>query len=101
MYRLEIMPKAEADFARLDATIEQRILDKLRSLCENCDTHRHEALRGPYRGKFRLRVAGVYRVIYTFNRQTRTVVVHEQDLRSTLCWRGLKPRQRCAGRRYS
>ena len=47
MYRLEIMPKAEADFARLDATIEQRILDKLRSLCENCDTHRHEALRGP------------------------------------------------------
>ena len=46
MYRLEIMPKAEADFAHLDATIEQRILDKLRSLCENCDTHRHEALRG-------------------------------------------------------
>ena len=43
MYNLEIMPKAEADFARLDATIEQRILDKLRSLCENCDTHRHEA----------------------------------------------------------
>ncbi len=52
MYRLEIMPKAEAGFARLDATIEQRILDKLRSLCENCDTHRHEALRGAHRGKF-------------------------------------------------
>lgn len=47
MYGLEIMPKAEADFARLDATIEQRILDKLRVLCENCDTHRHETLRGP------------------------------------------------------
>jgi len=56
MYRLEIMPKAEADFARLDATIEQRILDKLRSLCENYDTHRHEALRGLYKGKFRLRI---------------------------------------------
>ena len=84
MYDLEIMTKAEADFARLDATIEQRILDKLRVLCENCDTHRHEALRGPHRGKFRLRVAGAYRVIYTFNRQTRTIVVHEVGHRSSV-----------------
>lgn len=84
MYNLEIMPKAEADFARLDATIEQRILNKLRSLCENCDTHRHEALRGPHRGKFRLRVAGAYRVLYTFNRQTRTIVVHEVGHRSSV-----------------
>ena len=84
MYRLEIMPKAEADFARLDATIEQRILDKLRSLCENCDTHRHEALRVPYRGKFRLRAANDYRVIYTFNRQTRKIIVHEVGHRSSV-----------------
>lgn len=84
MYNLEIMPKAEADFVRLDATIEQRILDKLRHLCENCDTHRHEALQGPHRGKFRLRVAGAYRVIYTFNRQTRTVVVHDVGHRSSV-----------------
>ena len=82
MYRLEIMPKAEAGFARLDATIEQRILDKLKSLCQNCDTHRHEALRGTHRGKFRLRIADAYRVIYTFNRQTRTIVVHEVGHRS-------------------
>ena len=84
MYRLEIMPKAEADFARLDTTIEQRILDKLRSLRENCDTHRHEALRGPHRGKFRLRVANDYRVLYAFNRQTRTVVVHRIGHRSSV-----------------
>lgn len=84
MYRLEIMPKAEADFAHLDATIEQRILDKLRSLCENCDTHRHEALRGAHRGKFRLRVADAYRVIYTFDRRTREIVVHEIGHRSSV-----------------
>ena len=84
MYRLEIMPKVETALARLDATIEQRILDKLRALCENCDTHRHEALRGPHRGKFRLRVAGTYRVIYTFNRQTRTIVVHDVGHRSSI-----------------
>lgn len=29
MYRLEIMPKAEADFARLDATVEQRKLGQI------------------------------------------------------------------------
>ena len=83
MYRLEIRPKAETDFARLDAMIEQRILDKLKSLCEDCDTHRHETLRGPYRGKFRLRI-GAYRVIYTFNRQTRVIVVHEVGHRSSV-----------------
>ena len=77
MYHLEIMPKAETDLARLDATIGQRVLDKLRALCENCDGHRHKALRGRHRGKFRLRVADAYRVLYTFNRQARTVVVHE------------------------
>ena len=84
MYRLEIMPNAEADFSRLDAAIKQRILDKLKVLCENCDTHRHEALRGPHRGKFRLRAAGAYRVIYTFNRQTRKIVVHEVGHRSSV-----------------
>ena len=83
MYHLKIMPKAEANFARLNATIEQRILDKLRVLCENCDTHRHEALQGPYRGKFRLRT-NAYRVIYTFNRQTREIVVHEVGHRSSV-----------------
>ena len=84
MYRLEIMPKTEADFARLDATIEQRILDKLKALCENCDTYRHEALRGRHRGKFRLRAANDYRIIYTFNRQTREIVVHEVGHRSSI-----------------
>ena len=84
MYHLEIMPKAEVDLARLDAAIGQRVLDKLRVLCENCDQHRHEALRGRHRGKFRLRVAGAYRVLYTFNRQTKTVVVHEVGHRSSV-----------------
>ena len=84
MYHLEIMPKAETDLARLDATIEQRVLDKLMALCENCDTHRHEALRGPHRGKFRLRVADAYRVIYTFDRHTRKIVVHEVGHRSSV-----------------
>ena len=84
MYRLEIMPKAESDFARLDATIKQRILDKLKALCRNCDGWSHKALRGRHRGKFSLRAANDYRAIYTFNRRTRVVTVHEVGHRSSV-----------------
>ena len=84
MYTLAFRARARSDLRRLDATIRTRILNKLEGLCENCDTHRHEALRGPYRGKFRLRIAGAYRVIYTFNRQTRVIVVHEVGHRSSV-----------------
>jgi len=84
MYTLTFRARARSNLRHLDATIQARILNKLESLCENCDTHRHEALRGPHRGKFRLRVAGAYRVIYTFNRQTRTIVVHDVGHRSSV-----------------
>ena len=84
MYTLEFRARARANLRSLDGTIRTRILNKLESLCENCDTHRHEALRGPYRGKFRLRAAGTYRVIYTFNRQTRVIIVHEVGHRSSV-----------------
>lgn len=84
MYMLAFRSRARSNLRRLDVTIQARILNKLERLCENCDTHRHEALRGPHRGKFRLRVADAYRVLYTFNRQTRTVVVHEVGHRSSV-----------------
>ena len=84
MYTLAFRARARSNLRRLDATIRARILNKLESLCENCDIHHHEALRGPHRGKFRLRVAGAYRVTYTFNRQTRTIVVHNVGHRSSV-----------------
>ena len=84
MYTLAFRAHARSNLRRLDATIRTRILNKLEGLCENCDTHHHEALRGPYRGKFRLRAADAYRVIYTFNRQTRVIVVHEVGHRSSV-----------------
>lgn len=84
MYTLEFRARARAGMRRLDTTIRTQILNKLEWFRENCDTHRHEALRGPYRGKFRLRVANDYRVIYTFNRRTREIVVHEVGHRSSV-----------------
>ena len=84
MYTLEFRTRARTNLRRLDGTIRTRILNKLEWLCENCDTHRHEALRGPHRGKFRLRAVDAYRVIYTFNRRTREIVVHEVGHRSSV-----------------
>ena len=52
MYRLTLTPEAEGDLARLDSKIEQRILDKLKWLCQNCEIHRHKALTVPHKGKF-------------------------------------------------
>ena len=81
MYHLIILPEAENDFERLDRTIARRIRRKLDRLCATCDTHRHEALRGKDRGRFRLRVQD-YRAVYSFNKGTREITIHRIDHRS-------------------
>ena len=83
MYRLEFMPKAENALARLDISIVRRIRIKLDRLCENCDTWPHKALKGRDRGKFRLRMQN-YRIVYTFNRQKKELVVHRIGHRSSV-----------------
>ena len=82
MYALELEPRAESDLRRLDAQIRKRVFQSLDALCKTCDTRPHQALRGQHRGKFRIVVARVYRVIYTFNRSTREVTVHRIRHRS-------------------
>ena len=44
-------------------------------MAENVETISPEALRGPWRGVFKLRV-GDYRVIYTYDRAGRKIIVH-------------------------
>ncbi len=75
MYHLTLTPKAERDLTRLDATIKQRVLDKLKGLCQSCDNRKHEALKGRYKGQFRFKIAKHYRALYTFDRQTRVLTV--------------------------
>lgn len=83
MYTLAFRARARRDLQRLDATIQTQILNKLEELSENCDVRPHKALRGRYRGKFSLR-SNDYRVIYTFDRHTREIVVHEVGHRSSV-----------------
>ena len=73
MYLLTLTPKAEEDLARLDVTIEQRILSRLKWLCENCDGRNHKALKGRHKGKSSFKVTKHYRALYAFDRRTGTL----------------------------
>ena len=60
------------------------VFNKLERLCEICDDYPHKALKGVHRGKFSLSVAKDYRVIYTFDRRIREIVVHRVGHRSSI-----------------
>lgn len=75
MYSLGFAAEGAADMGRLDATIAQRVLKKLRWLADHFDTLKPEALTGPWTGIFKL-VVGDYRVLYTFDKTAKTIVVH-------------------------
>ena len=74
-YQVDFTPAAERDLSRLDVSVARRVLKRLRWLAENVETISPEALRGPWRGVFKLRV-GDYRVIYTYDRAERKIIVH-------------------------
>ena len=75
MYHVDFTPDAEADLGRLDTPVAQRVLKKLRWLAENFDVIAPEALSEQWQGMFKLR-AGDYRVVYTFDRSKRNIIVH-------------------------
>ncbi len=75
MYQVDFTPGAESDLSRLDAPIAQRVLKRLRWLAENFEAIKPEPLTGQWQGVFKLRV-GDYRVLYTFDRAKRKIVVH-------------------------
>lgn len=72
---VEFTSTAEDDLRRLDVTVADRVIAKLRWLAENADTVRIETLSGKWKGVCKLRV-GDYRVIYTRDFATRRIVIH-------------------------
>jgi mRNA interferase RelE/StbE len=69
MYKVAFTSQAEADLARLDKPIAQRILKKIRWLAENFADISPEPLVGAWQGFFKLRV-GDHRIIYTVGNST-------------------------------
>ena len=82
MYTLVTDPRAESDLRRLPSTVARRVRRRLERLCENPDAEHHKALKGKHRGKFSLRVAKHYRIIYSLDRSTTEVIVHQIGHRS-------------------
>ena len=82
MYALTMDSRAESDLARLSATIARRVRRRLERLCEDPDAEYHKALKGKHKGKFSLKIAKHYRVIYSLDRNTKEVAVHQIGHRS-------------------
>lgn len=75
MYQVDFTSNAEADLARLDVPVAQRVLKRLRWLAENFEAITPEALTGQWQGVFKLRV-GDYRVLYTCDEAQQKIIVH-------------------------
>ena len=82
-YRVEFTNTAEDDLSRLDRTVAQQVLDKLRWLANNIESVRHKALTNQLRGVFSLRI-GHYRAIYSLERTELKVIVHFVRHRSSV-----------------
>ena len=65
MYKLFFLTSAQKEFKKLDFSIQKRVKSKLEILCTNPKLLENniKALKGEYKGKFRLRVSE-YRVIF-------------------------------------
>jgi mRNA interferase RelE/StbE len=50
-------------------------------LAENADVYQHEALKGQFSGRYRIR-SGHYRVIYRLEREERRIVIEKIGHRS-------------------
>ena len=81
MYTLVLDSRAESDLGRLHPSIARSMRRKLAWLCENCDNHRHKALKGKHKGKFTLKMND-YRALYSVDKSERVVTVHQIGHRS-------------------
>jgi len=76
MYQVKFTSQAENDLTRIDKSIAQRILKKIRWLAENIEQITPEQLSGPWQGMYKLRI-GDYRVIYAIDRgELKVITVH-------------------------
>ena len=75
-YNVEFTPTGIAGLEGLTPTIQERILRKIRWLSENFNDVNPQALSADLIGLFKLRV-GDYRVIYSFDIETRLMTIHK------------------------
>lgn len=76
MYELHFLSSAKKEFARLDTVAQKIIKEKLLILTTNPDTLKNniKALKGEYKGKFRLRI-NQYRVVFQVKDEELIIIV--------------------------
>ncbi|PNV83328.1 MAG: addiction module toxin RelE [Sulfurimonas sp.] len=76
MYELHFLSSAKKEFARLDTVAQKIIKEKLLLLVTNPDILKNniKALKGEYKGKFRLRI-NQYRVVFQVKEDILVIVV--------------------------
>jgi len=74
-YKVEFRPEVEKDIQNLDKEVIKRIFQKIKWLSENFEYITPEALKGDWKGKFKLTV-GNYRVIYSVNYNLNIITIH-------------------------
>ncbi|MBI5302751.1 MAG: type II toxin-antitoxin system RelE/ParE family toxin [Chloroflexi bacterium] len=82
-YAVEFGPEARESLRHFGKSDSQRILNKIKWLCENLDDVSQESLSGEFRGLFKLRV-GDYRVAYTLSHEMRLITIHLIDHRRSV-----------------
>ena len=76
MYELHFLSSAKKEFKKLDRVAQKIIKEKLLILTTNPDTLKNniKALKGEYKGKFRLRI-NQYRVIFQVKDEELIIIV--------------------------
>ena len=76
MYSLNFLSNAKKEFKKLDTVVQKSIKEKLLLLVENPDILKNniKALKGEYKGKFRLRI-NQYRVIFQVKDEELIIIV--------------------------
>ena len=85
MYKLNFLTSAKREFEKLDTTVQKIIKEKLLLLATNPNILKNniKALKGEYKGKFRLRIHQ-YRVIFQVKDEELIIIVvrigHRKDI---------------------
>jgi mRNA interferase RelE/StbE len=80
-YKLLTTPRFEKDFKKLDKSIRQRVLKKIKNL--EMKPYSFKSLHGKLKGKYSLHV-GDYRVIYVINEKEKKVILLTVDHRGRI-----------------
>lgn len=76
MYELHFLSRAKKEFAKLDTVAQKIIKEKLLLLVTNPDVLKNniKALKGEYKGKFRLRI-NQYRVVFQVKDEELIIII--------------------------